>query len=114
MGEGRSGSICLRCYRFCRNAALSDTTLPYPVLPCEIFFTGSRKNNGTCTVSWLQLSSRKLDGYSFQCAPSTKEPYAFSSVRKQFINTCIFVYFNQLNEQISVTITIIILLFPNI
>ena len=31
MGEGRSGSTCLRCYRLYRNAAL-----PYPVLPCEI------------------------------------------------------------------------------
>ena len=36
MGEGKSGSTCLRCCSLYRSAALSNTTLPYPVLPCEM------------------------------------------------------------------------------
>ena len=36
MGEGLNGSTCLRCCSLHRNAALSNTTLPFPVLPCEI------------------------------------------------------------------------------
>ena len=51
MGEGRSGSTCSRCCSLYRDDIQSNTTLPCPVLPYEISFTGFRENN----VTWLQL-----------------------------------------------------------
>ena len=41
------GQAELRCFSIYRYATIRDTTLSHPFLPWEIFFTGSRKNNGT-------------------------------------------------------------------
>ena len=46
-----------RCFSLYRYATIRDTILPYPVLSCEIFFTGSRKNNGTGTLYWQLVAS---------------------------------------------------------
>ena len=40
--EGGSGQTCLRCCSSYRYAAVSNTTLLFPILPCEIIFTGFR------------------------------------------------------------------------
>ena len=45
----------LRCFSLYQYAAIRDTILPYSVLPGKIVFTGSRKDNGTGTGSWLPV-----------------------------------------------------------
>ena len=63
-------------------SALPHVTLPCPLLSCHVrYFTGTCKNNGKCTGSWLPVTLPKFYGLFYGAGADS---LAFFPIRYDF------------------------------